>query len=79
MQLNACFDSRIVGGKNYGDAVIGRRRANATFYDSHSVDAVDQLWFAMDLTELTEGDSDDRNEFMGSTLERFQKSVRELL
>jgi LmbE family N-acetylglucosaminyl deacetylase len=78
-ELNACFESQIAGGKNYGDAVIGRRKANATFYDSHSVDAVDQLWFAMDLTELVEGDPMDLKAFVNAKLERFQKSVRELL
>ena len=56
-KLNACFASQITGGKDYGKAVIGRRRANATFYDSHSVDTLDQLWFAMDLTPLIKDDA----------------------
>lgn len=74
-QLNACFDSQIDGGKNYGDAVIGRRKANATFYDSHSVDAVDQLWFAMDLTPLAEDDTLDLTDFVKDKMQRFQDSV----
>ena len=78
-QLNACFDSQIEGGKHYGDAVIGRRKANATFYDSHSVDAVDQLWFAMDLTELGEDEALTIKDFVDAKLERFQESVRALL
>ena len=78
-ELNACFDSQIAGGKNYGDAVIARRRANATFYDSHNVDCVDQLWFAMDLTELAEDDSADIHAFVNAKLQRFQESVRKLL
>jgi len=74
-QLNACFDSQIAGGKNYGDAVIGRRKANATFHDSHSSDTVDQLWFAMDLTELVESTELDVKAFMQAKLERFSQSV----
>ncbi|MEN8661108.1 MAG: PIG-L deacetylase family protein [Lentimonas sp.] len=74
-QLNACFDSQIAGGKNYGDAVIGRRKANATFYDSHSSDVVDQLWFAMDLTELAEVDTLSIKSFVDTKLQRFQSAV----
>ena len=78
-QLNACFDSQIAGGKNYGDAVIGRRKANATFYDSHSSDVVDQLWFAMDLTELAEDETLSINDFVDAKLKRFQSAVIETL
>jgi LmbE family N-acetylglucosaminyl deacetylase len=74
-QLNACFDSQIAGGKNYGDAVLGRRKANATFYDSHAADVVDQLWFAMDLTPLTEDDTLDVAEFVQEKMQRFKESV----
>ncbi|MFP4541109.1 MAG: hypothetical protein ACLFR7_05730, partial [Opitutales bacterium] len=38
-QLNGVFDSQIVGGKRYDLATIGRRRANATFLESHHADA----------------------------------------
>jgi len=78
-QLNACFESQIAGGKNYGDAVIGRRRANATFYDSHHIDAVDQLWFAMDLTPLIEQPELSISQFVGEKITRFQASVLEHL
>jgi len=78
-KLNACFESQIAGGKNYGQAVLGRRHANATFYDSHSVDTVDQLWFAMDLTPLIEEDAPTVKEFVDAKLDRFRESVRELL
>lgn len=78
-KLNACFASQIVGGKDYGKAVIGRRRANATFYDSHSVDTFDQLWFAMDLTPLIEEDAPTVKEFVEAKLDRFRASVMEAL
>ncbi|MFQ3224078.1 MAG: LmbE family N-acetylglucosaminyl deacetylase [Lentimonas sp.] len=74
-KLNACFDSQIAGGKNYGEAVMGRRKANATFFDSHNVDVIDQLWFAMDLTPLAEDGTLDVKEFVQSKIKRFEESV----
>lgn len=74
-RLNACFASQIAGGKDYGQAVIGRRRANATFFDSHSVDSVDQLWFAMDLTPLIVEDGSSVTDFVESKLAAFKESV----
>jgi LmbE family N-acetylglucosaminyl deacetylase len=78
-KLNACFESQIAGGKNYGEAVMGRRRANATFFDSHSVDAIDQLWFAMDLTPLAEDDELDVKEYVKAQMQRFEKNVTDEL
>ncbi len=51
-ELLAVFDSQITGGKRYDAAVEGRRAANATFNDAHSIDAADHLTWAMDLTPL---------------------------
>jgi hypothetical protein len=73
--LNACFDSQIAGGKNYGEAVMGRRKANATFYNSHDVDRINELWFAMDLTPLAEDDTLDLQEFVQSKIKHFETSV----
>jgi LmbE family N-acetylglucosaminyl deacetylase len=74
-QLNACFDSQIAGGKNYGDAVMGRRKANATFFDSHNVDVIDELWFAMDLTPLVEDELLDVKAYVQAKIKRFEQSV----
>ena len=74
-KLNACFDSQIAGGKNYGEAVMGRRKANATFFNSHNIDIIDQLWFAMDLTPLAEDDTLDITEFVKAKITRFEDSV----
>jgi LmbE family N-acetylglucosaminyl deacetylase len=74
-KLNACFDSQIAGGKNYGEAVMGRRKANATFFNSHNIDIIDQLWFAMDLTPLAEDDTLDITEFVKARITRFEDSV----
>ena len=78
-KLNACFESQIAGGKDYGKAVIGRRHANATFHDSHSIDMVEQLWFAMDLTPLIEEDAPDVKSFVEAKLDRFKDSVMDAL
>lgn len=78
-ELNDCFASQIAGGKEYEQAVRGRRRANATFYDSHTVDSVNQLWFAMDLTPLIEEDAPELKDFVQAKLERFQISVLDVL
>ena len=78
-KLIACFASQITGGKDYGKAVIGRRRANATFYDSHSVDTLDQLWFAMDLTPLIEEGAPTVKAFVEAKMDRFRSSVTDQL
>jgi len=55
--LCGVFDSQIAGGKRYDLAVQGRHLANATFFESHEVDAHDRLAFAMDLTPLIDDPS----------------------
>ncbi len=55
--LSGVFDSQISGGKRYDDAVMGRRKAHATFFESHAVDAATMLTFAMDLSPLVRDDT----------------------
>ena len=74
--IGGIFDSQIAGGKRYDLAVDGRRIANATFYDSHSVDDTEKLWYAMDLTPLIEDPSLDPLEFTMSFIQRFEEDVR---
>jgi len=50
--LMGVFDSQISGGKRYDLATRGRRRANATFFESHSTDKSDSVIFGMELTPL---------------------------
>ncbi len=52
LPLLRAFDSQIAGGKRYDEAVIGRRRANATFSESHGVDEAAAVSFAVDMTPL---------------------------
>lgn len=52
--LLGVFDSQISGGKRYDLATMGRRRANATYFASHSTDVSQGMIFAMDLTPIIE-------------------------
>ena len=42
---------------------------------THSVDALDQLWFAMDLTPLIEDDAPSVKAFVEAKIDRFRSSV----
>lgn len=75
--LNGVFDSQIAGGKRYDLATLGRRAANATFFDAHSTDAATQLIFGMDLTPLAHDDSADIAAFVCGLIDRFRDDVRE--
>ncbi len=73
--LNGIFDSQIAGGKRYDLAVLGRRRANATFFESHGVDQSDAISFAMDLTPLAHDDSLDIVEYVTGFIDRFRADM----
>ena len=73
--LNGIFDSQIAGGKRYDLAVLGRRRANATFFNSHQTDNSDALSFAMDLTPLVRDDSLDVLDYVTGFIDRFRDDV----
>jgi LmbE family N-acetylglucosaminyl deacetylase len=77
--INGLFDSQIAGGKRYDLGVIGRRRANATFFESHGVDTSDALAFAMDLTPLVMDDSLDIISYVTGFIDRFRADVVEKL
>ena len=70
------FDSQIAGGKRYDLAAIGRRLANATYYQSHAVDQTKAITFAMDLTPLCMDNSMDITVYVLSTIEHFKKDVQ---
>jgi LmbE family N-acetylglucosaminyl deacetylase len=76
-KLASLFASQIAGGKRYDLAVEGRRRANATFFDSHSVDAVSHLAFAIDLSPLLTDPTSDPVDFTLGHIDRFRASVTE--
>ncbi len=74
-RLHACFASQIEGGKNYANAVVGRSIANATFYDAHSVDTVNRLWYAIDLSILIDDEALTLRDFTKALLDRFSNKV----
>lgn len=75
--LLGLFDSQICGGKRYDLAALGRRRANATFFESHGVDVSDSLIFGLDLTPLVADTSLDPAEYVQSYIDRFAAEVRD--
>ena len=77
--LVGVYDSQISGGKRYDLASEGRRRANATYFDSHSVDNIESMNFGMDITELIKNDSLDVETFVMKHIEKFGEEVRQLL
>ena len=75
--LSGLFDSQIVGGKRYDLAVQGRRRAHATFLESHEVDVHDLVTYAMDLTALVADPTLDVEEFTVALLRRTEADIRD--
>jgi LmbE family N-acetylglucosaminyl deacetylase len=75
-KLNGMFASQIAGGKRYDFATLGRRSANATFFDSHSTDKATQLIFGMDLTPLIADEKIDIADFAASFIEEFRDDVK---
>ena len=55
--LMGVFDSQICGGKRYDLATRGRRKAHATYFESHATDKAQNIIFGMDLTPLIADDS----------------------
>ena len=79
-QLAARIVARTVHEKPHavlGLATVGRRRANAVYFQSHATDEAEQLWFAMDLTPLVRDDKLDVGRFVLGHVDRFRTSVEE--
>ena len=74
-ELSGVFGSQIAGGKRYDLAVIGRRRANATFFESRGVDNSDAVSFAMDLTPLIRNDALDIVQYVAGYVDRMRADV----
>ena len=73
--LVGVFDSQIAGGKRYDLATMARRRAHATYHQSHSVDAAQMINFGVDLTPLLENEKLDPADYIGSFVKRFAEDV----
>ena len=77
LALLGVFDSQIVGGKRYDLASMGRRRANATYFESHDVDDALALSYGIDLTALMSDASLEPAVFIGEHMRRFVDDVNE--
>jgi LmbE family N-acetylglucosaminyl deacetylase len=73
--LLGVFDSQIAGGKRYDLASMGRRRANATYFESHGVDTTLGMSFAMDLTPLMQNASLDPAAYVQEQINHFAQDV----
>lgn len=77
--LLGVFDSQICGGKRYDLASMGRRKANATYFETHGLDTARGLSFGMDLTPLIEDDTRSIQEFIQAHIARFGQDVEDRL
>ncbi len=77
--LLGVFDSQVSGGKRYDLASLGRRRANATYFEAHGVDLSTGLSYAMDLTPLISSAEMDINHFVQEHIQRFANDVADRL
>lgn len=77
--LLGVFDSQIAGGKRYDLASMGRRRANATYFESHGVDVTTGMSYAMDLTPLVLDPGKDITAYVQEYIRRFEQDVADRL
>jgi len=73
--LLGVYDSQITGGKRYDAATIGRRMANATYFESHGVDQSESISFALDITELAFDPDKKPADFINEYISRFACEV----
>lgn len=72
--LITVYRSQVVGGKSYDKAAIGRRCANATFFESHNTDEASSQSFGLDLMPLVKGE-ETPTDFIVSYIEKFKGEV----
>ena len=70
--------SQVAGGKRYDLAAIGRRAANATFFESHATDGENSMNFGLDLLPLLDRDVTPAA-YVAEYIERFAREVSELI
>jgi LmbE family N-acetylglucosaminyl deacetylase len=75
--LLGVFDSQIAGGKRYDLASMGRRRANATYFETHGVDLTTGLSYGMDMTPLVTDEKLDPLMFVHRIIQHFVQDVDE--
>jgi len=74
-KLIQTFTSQVVGGKRYDLGIDGRRRANATFFESNKVDKETHISFAMDLTPLVRDANLDPREYVRKKIDAMKADM----
>lgn len=77
--LLGVFDSQICGGKRYDLASMGRRKANATYHESHGLDNSQGLCFGMDLSPLILDNRLSISGYIQGLLNNFSQDVNDRL
>lgn len=78
-RLLKVFESQISGGKRYDLAVLGLRAAHATFESSRTVDRIEGISLAMDLTPLLKESAPSCEAYVTSQISRFCEDVNKRL
>jgi LmbE family N-acetylglucosaminyl deacetylase len=73
--LMGVFDSQICGGKRYDLATRGRRKAHATYFESHATDKAQNIILGMDLTPLIEDEAMHPQALYGAYMRHFEAEV----
>ena len=74
-QLLESFESQVAGGKRYDLAALGRRRAHATFCQSHRVDHSQGLVYGMDLRPLVSDPCREPGNYISFLIEEFHRDT----
>lgn len=74
--LLTVYQSQVGGGKRYDLATIGRRHANATFFEAHGVDKYSSTSFGIELTDLIYSNSDPFEYMEETFIQPFIDSVK---
>jgi LmbE family N-acetylglucosaminyl deacetylase len=74
-----CHASQVTPAKRYDLATLGRRRANATYSDSHSNTPGSYVTHAMDLSPLILDDEINLQDFVAGKIHDFERSVANTL
>ena len=75
LALAGVFHSQIAAGKRYDLAGVGRKRANATYLNSHSVDHYISVEYGLDVTELVNDETLTPIAFINKYIDKFKEDV----
>ena len=73
------FKSQIAGGKSYTKASIGRRYANATYFQSHSVDSYKMVSYGIDMRPLLKNPQLSVKEFALLFVDDLRKEIEKVI